>query len=195
MNHPLDTPAPDAVASPIRSVLIFCGSRPGHDPRHTQTAAAVGALLGRLGVALVYGGGALGLMGELARAALSANGRVTGVIPRFLVEWEVAQPGLTDMQIVETLHERKIRMLDQADAVLALPGGHGTLDELAEVLSWRNLRLHAKPVWLLGDGDFWNPVIAMLDHFIEAGFSGGQTRDHWELLPDLSALEAKLTPA
>jgi uncharacterized protein (TIGR00730 family) len=174
-------------------MLLFCGSRPGTNARHAAQAADVGRLLAARGVRLVYGGGALGLMGEAARAALDAGGEVAGVIPRFLMDWEVAEPRCTEMTVVDSLHARKQHMFDTADAVLALPGGLGTLDELVEVLSWRNLRLHAKPVWLLGDDGFWEPFLALLRHGIESGFTHADTLDHVRHLPDTHALAAALS--
>ena len=191
--HPLDSQPPAVRQGPIRSVLVFCGSRSGADPRHAALAAAVGQTLAVHGVNLVYGGGALGLMGECGRAALAAGGRVEGVIPRFLKDWEVAEPLCNEMIVVDSLHSRKHLMFEHADAVLALPGGLGTLDELVEVLSWRNLRLHAKPVWLMGDGDFWQPFLALLHHVVETGFAGADVTTYVECFPDTDALAAALS--
>lgn len=193
-SHPLDSPAPAASQGPIRNVLLFCGSRSGGDPRHAALAADVGRLLATRGVRLVYGGGALGLMGEAARAGIAAGGAVRGVIPQFLMDWEVAEPLCLDMVVTDSLHARKALMFEEADAVLALPGGLGTLDELVEVLSWRNLRLHAKPVWLVGDGDFWAPFVALLQHMVAEGFAGPDILAHLQLLPDGDALAALLSP-
>ena len=129
-------------AEPIRSICVFCGASRGHDPRYVATAAAVGERLANGGIQLVYGGGRLGLMGTLADAALAAGGRVVGVIPRGLVDRELAHPDVTELRIVDSLHERKAVMADLADGFIALPGGLGTLEELAEVLSWAQLDLH-----------------------------------------------------
>ena len=191
--HPLDSQPPAVRQGPIRSVLVFCGSRSGTDPRHATLAAAVGRTLAANGVGLVYGGGALGLMGECGRAALAAGGRVEGVIPRFLKDWEVAEPLCNEMIVVDSLHSRKHLMFEHADAVLALPGGLGTLDELVEVLSWRNLRLHAEPVWLMGDGDFWQPFLALLSHVADTGFAGADVTTYVECLADADALAAALS--
>ncbi len=191
-DHPLDSAPAARRDGPIRSVLVFCGSRPGGDPRHADLARQVGQLFAREGVALVYGGGALGLMGEAGRAAIAAGGTVRGIIPRFLKDWEVAEPLCADMEVVETLHARKALMFDRADAVLALPGGLGTLDELVEILSWRNLRLHAKPVWLMGDGGFWAPFTALVAHMVSQGFAGADTPGYLEELPDVATLAARL---
>ncbi len=194
--HPLDSmPAPLADARAIRRVLVFCGSRSGADPRHAALAAEAGRLFAARGIGLVYGGGALGLMGEIGRAVLAGGGTAEGVIPRFLKDWEVAEPLCRDMTVVDSLHTRKAVMFERADAVLALPGGLGTLDELVEILSWRNLRLHAKPVWLLGDGAFWAPFVALLRHLVAEGFAGPEILDSLESLPDLPALAARLSPS
>jgi hypothetical protein len=190
--HPLDSAPPATRPGPVRRVLVFCGSRSGTDPRHAQLAAGIGRILAASGVGLVYGGGALGLMGEAGRAALAGGGRVEGVIPRFLKDWEVAEPLCEDMTVVDSLHTRKMVMFERADAVLALPGGLGTLDELVEVLSWRNLRLHAKPVWLMGDGDFWAPFLSLIRHMVEAGFAGRDVLDYVQAVPDADALAALL---
>lgn len=193
MSHPFDEAAGAPDQGPVRSVLVFCGSREGASPAYAALAREVGALLARSGVRLVYGGGALGLMGELARACLAAGGEAVGVIPTFLKDLEVAQPGLTELVVVDSLHERKRAMLARADAVLALPGGLGTLDELAEVLSWRNLRLAPHPVWLLG-GDWWRPFTALLAHMGATGFNAPHAATMAEPL-DLATLEARLSAA
>jgi uncharacterized protein (TIGR00730 family) len=192
--HPLDTPAAPAGPVAVRSLLLFCGSRTGHDPRHAALAAEVGRLCAARGVTLVYGGGALGLMGEAARACLDAGGTIKGVIPRFLMEWEVAEPRCADLVVVDSLHLRKAHMFEAADAVLALPGGLGTLDELVEILSWRNLRLHAKPVWLMGE-DYWAPFIALLGHLVAEGFAAPDILASIELLAGRDVLAARLPPA
>lgn len=183
---------PPIASSMIRSLLLFCGSSPGRDPAHAADAEALGRLLASRGVTLVYGGGALGLMGIVARAAMTAGGRVEGVIPRFLVEREVAQDGLDEMVVVETLHARKAVMFERADAVLALPGGPGTLDELIELLTWRHLGLHAKPIWLLGANGYWQPLLALLDHVIAQGFAPSGIGGMVEPLPGLDALAERL---
>lgn len=191
--HPLDSPPPAPSANgAIGRVLVFCGSRAGVDPRHAALAADVGRLFADRGIGLVYGGGALGLMGEAGRAVLAGGGTAEGVIPRFLKDWEVAEPLCEDMTVVDSLHTRKAVMFERADAVLALPGGLGTLDELIEVMSWRNLRLHAKPIWLMGDGSFWAPFLALLEHVVAAGFAGADILSYVEVLPDAPALAERL---
>ena len=154
----------------LRSICVFCGASSGHDPRYAAVAAAVGERLADLGIQLVYGGGRRGLMGTLADAALTAGGRVVGVIPRGLVDRELAHPELSELRIVDTLHERKAAMAELADAFVALPGGLGTLEELAEVLSWAQLDLHAKPIGLLDVGGYFAALETFLDHAVAEGF-------------------------
>ncbi len=154
----------------IRSVCVFCGASAGNDPRYAAAAAGVGKTLAARGIQLVFGGGHRGLMGLVADAALAAGGRVVGVIPRGLVDRELAHPGVSELVIVDTLHERKARMSELADAFLALPGGLGTLEELAEVLSWAQLDLHAKPIGLLDVNDYFDRFGAFLDHAVAEGF-------------------------
>lgn len=174
------------------ALLLFCGSRSGLDPAHAGLAAAVGQLCTGLGITLVFGGGAIGLMGVAARAALADGGQVIGVIPRALMTAEIAQPGVTQMHIVETLHERKALMHRLSDAVLALPGSIGTLDELFESLTWRELGLHDKPIWLLGDKGFWDPLIELLQHISTQGFAPPDLGRLIEPLASIEALAARL---
>jgi uncharacterized protein (TIGR00730 family) len=152
------------------SVCVFCGSSKGSDPVYAEAARTMGGEIARRGWTLVYGGGSVGLMGILADAALAEGGRVVGVIPRFLYEWEVGHDDLTELEIVETLTERKVRMGDLADAFVSLPGGIGTLDELFEALSWAQLGLEDKPNGLLNVNGYYDALIAFLDRFVEAGF-------------------------
>jgi uncharacterized protein (TIGR00730 family) len=154
----------------IRSICVFCGASSGRDPAYAAAAALTGETLARRGIRLVYGGGRLGLMGAVADAALAAGGAVVGVIPHGLVDRELAHPSLTELRIVDTLHERKAQMAELADAFLALPGGLGTLEELAEVLSWAQLDLHAKPIGLLDVGGYFAALEGFLDHAAAEGF-------------------------
>lgn len=176
----------------ISSLLLFCGSRPGHDPAHAELAAGLGRLCATLGVTLVYGGGRVGLMGMAARAAKASGGRVVGIIPRLLMTTEIAQDGLDELHVVETLHERKALMHRRADAIIALPGSIGTLDELFESLTWRELGIHDKPIWLLGSNDYWQPLTALLGHIARSGFGPPHLDMLAEPLADLAALTEKL---
>lgn len=154
----------------VRRVCVFCGASPGHDPAYVALAASVGAGLAERGIGLVYGGGRIGMMGAVADAALAAGGEVIGVIPRRLVDRELAHAGVTELRVVETLHERKAGMAALSDGFIALPGGLGTLEELAEVASWAQLGLHAKPIGLLGRAGYWDDLRRWLDHAVDEGF-------------------------
>lgn len=176
----------------ITSLLLFCGSRAGHDAAHGALAAAIGRLCAARGVTLVYGGGAVGLMGIAARAALGAGGRVVGVIPKSLMTAEIAQGGLSEMIVVDSLHARKAAMHDRADAILAIPGGIGTLDELFESMTWRELGLHDKPIWLIGAHGYWEPLVVLLKHLSAQGFAPPDLDRLTEPLADVEALAAML---
>ena len=161
----------------LRAVCVFCGSSAPADPRYRDAARALGALIARRGIDLVYGGGSVGLMGDLADAALGGGGRVIGVIPAGLFAREVGHAGLTELHEVASMHERKQLMYDRSDAFVALPGGLGTLEELAEVATWSQLGLHSKPVVLLDVGGFWEPLVALLDQMASAGLLKPAARD------------------
>ena len=156
--------------SELSAVGVFCGSSTGHDPRHVEQARALGAALADRGIALVYGGGQVGLMGATADACLAGGGRVIGVIPQKLFAREVVHPGLHELHEVASMHERKALMYDRSDGFIALPGGLGTLDELAEVATWAQLGLHAKALVLLDVDGFWDLLVALLDQMVDAGF-------------------------
>jgi uncharacterized protein (TIGR00730 family) len=154
----------------VRWVCVFCGSRVGANPVYAEAARQFGAALAAGGLGLVYGGGAVGLMGVVADAALAAGGRVVGVLPRRLSAREIAHAGLTELHIVETMHQRKALMADRADAFAALPGAFGTCDELFEILTWAQLGLHRKPVGLLNVAGYFDPLLAWVSHMRREGF-------------------------
>jgi uncharacterized protein (TIGR00730 family) len=154
----------------LTSVAVFCGSSPGADPRYLESAQAVGRGLAQRGITVVYGGGGVGLMGAVASAALEAGGRVIGVIPHALVDREAASPELAELHVVHSMHERKAMMADLADGFVALPGGAGTLEEIAEQWTWAQLGVHAKPVGFLDVGDYWAPLEAMVRRMVDEGF-------------------------
>ena len=158
------------------SVCVFCGSSAGADSAYRSAAERLGAFLAGRGHTLVYGGGRVGLMGALANAALAAGGRVIGVIPEDLVAREVAHTGLTELHVTTGMHARKARMLELADAFVAMPGGFGTLDELFEVLTWAQLGIHAKPIGLLNLAGYFDPLVRFLDHAVDKGFVGPEHR-------------------
>jgi uncharacterized protein (TIGR00730 family) len=161
----------------LRSVCVFCGSSAPADPRYRDAARALGALVARRGIDLVYGAGGVGLMGELADAALGHGGRVIGVIPAGLFAREVGHTGLTELHEVASMHERKQLMYDLSDAFVALPGGLGTLEELAEVATWSQLGLHGKPIVLLDVDGFWEPLVSQLDRMAGVGLLKPASRD------------------
>lgn len=167
------------------ALCVFCGSSTGTNPAYMAAARALGRAAAARGIEIVYGGARVGLMGAVADAALAAGGTVTGVIPRALVEREVAHEGLTRLHVVASMHERKARMATLADAFVALPGGIGTLEELFEVWTWAHLGVHAKPCAVLDVAGFWRPLLAALDRMTAEGF----------LRPDVRALLVEATDA
>ncbi|MEM9038103.1 MAG: TIGR00730 family Rossman fold protein [Actinomycetota bacterium] len=154
----------------ITSLCVYCGSSPGHDPVYVETARALGRHLAERSVRMVYGGGAVGLMGRTADAVMAAGGEVTGIIPVGLFSREIAHQGLTELVEVDTMHTRKREMFDRADAFIALPGGLGTLEELAEILTWSQLGVHNKPVGVLDVDGYWQPFFDLLDRAVAEGF-------------------------
>jgi uncharacterized protein (TIGR00730 family) len=156
---------------PIRNICVFCGSRPGRDPAFMSVASDFGRILAERGLTLVYGGARVGLMGAVANAALEANGKVIGIIPKALVSKEIAHDRLTELFLTETMHDRKERMIEVSDAFVALPGGFGTYDELFETLTLAQVGLHDKPNALLDAGGFFQPLITLLRHTIEQEFA------------------------
>jgi uncharacterized protein (TIGR00730 family) len=154
----------------MRSVCVFCGSGFGKRQAYTDAAAELGRLFASAGVRLVYGGSHAGLMGVVADACLAARGEVVGVIPRSMVEREIAHLGLTELRIVGSMHKRKALMAELSDGFIAMPGGFGTFDELFEILTWRQIGIHNKPVGLLNVEGYFDPLLALADHAVDEGF-------------------------
>jgi uncharacterized protein (TIGR00730 family) len=154
----------------LRRVCVFCGSKHGARPEYTEAARAMGVALVAAGIDLVYGGGSIGLMGEVADAVLDAGGEVIGVIPDHMSDREIAHYGLADLRIVGSMHERKALMYELSDGFVALPGGLGTLEELFEITTWSQLGLHAKPTGLLDVEGFYTPLVRFLDQLVSEGF-------------------------
>lgn len=154
----------------MKSLAVFCGSSNGHAPLHVRHARELGRALALRDITLVYGGGCIGLMGQLADAALLAGGKVVGVIPKSLLEREVAHLSLTELIVTETMHERKSIMADRAQGFIALPGGFGTLDELFEILTWAQLGIHTRPIALLNSGGFFDQLLGWINHVANSGF-------------------------
>ena len=161
----------------VTSLCVYCGSSSGSHPEYAEHARQFGSEMAKRGITLVYGGGKVGLMGTLADAVLAGGGKVTGVIPRQLVELEVAHPGLSDLVVVETMHQRKTRMYELSDAFVALPGGFGTMDEMFEMLTWAQLGLHRYPCAFLDVRGYYSQLRAMMDHMVNEGFVQSGQRD------------------
>lgn len=179
------------------SLCVFCGARFGNDPTGRDTAIGLGRLLAAEGITLVYGGGGVGLMGLVANAALDAGGRAVGIIPNFLLQREAGHPALTETVVVETMHERKLQMFERSDGFVVLPGGIGTLEEFFEVLSWRTLGLHSKPIVIIDQGGYWEPLAALLRGVVDGGFAERTHLDHVafvselkDVLPAIAAMPA-----
>ena len=160
-------------------VCVFCGAGSGRGSRFVDVAADLGVALARRGLGLVYGGASVGCMGALADAALAAGAQVTGVIPSLLVDREIAHPGLSSLEIVTSMHQRKARMVELADAFVALPGGFGTLDELFEITTWAQLGMHQKPIGLLDVDGWFAPLFAYVDQAVDAGLIKPEYRALW----------------
>lgn len=182
----------------LKAVCVYCGSASGKRPAYAESARALARLLAERDITLVYGGAKVGLMGILADTALSCGGRVVGIIPQSLVEKEVAHDGLSERLIVESMHERKARMVERADGFIALPGGLGTLDELFELWTWAQLGFHGKPFGLLDADAYFAPLIDFLDHAVGEGFVRPAYRELLAVDDDaarlLDRLEARLAP-
>src|ERR1700722_2507060 len=161
----------------MERIVVFCGSSPGRRPEYTEAATALGALLAEAGIGVVYGGASIGMMGAVADGALAAGGEVIGVIPRRLLESEIAHAGLTELRVVETMHVRKALMAELSDAVIAMPGGTGTLDELFEMFTWSQLGLHRKPIGLLDVAGYYEHLLTFLDHMVAERFIYVEHRD------------------
>ena len=170
-----------------RSVCVYCGARFGKNPSHLLTAEKLGKSLADRDWRLVYGAGDVGLMGAVARATQDAGGETFGVIPTHLIDQEVGKTDLTHFIITETMHERKKVMFMNADAIIVLPGGAGSLDELFEVITWRQLGLHEKPIVLINSDAYWSPLIQLLQHVVDEGFADADILDFVTLVPDADA--------
>lgn len=161
----------------FRNVCVFCGSSSGNEPIYSDAAHELGKILAQQGIGLIYGGGKVGLMGIIADTMLAYGGKVTGIIPQFLQDREVGHDDLSELIIVDSMHERKHLMARRSNAFIAMPGGWGTLEELAEVLTWAQLRLHPKPVGILNVLDFYDPLLKFWDHMVDEGFLRAPNRN------------------
>ena len=175
-----------------RSVCVFCGSRPGVDPAFMAAGEALGAALAGSGFRLVYGAGDVGIMGAVARSAQAAGGETFGVIPVHLLQREVGKTDLTRFVVTETMHERKKVMFMNSDVIITLPGGPGSLDEFFEVLTWRQLALHHKPLHLLSIGGYWKPLVGLIDHVVAQGFADPGFADNFQVSDTVDQLMDRL---
>jgi uncharacterized protein (TIGR00730 family) len=169
---------------PLRRVAVFCGSAFGNNPAFRAEASALGAAIAKAGLGLVYGGASRGLMGVLADAALAQGAEVIGVLPEALNGRELAHTGLTSLELVLTMHERKARIHELCDAILVLPGGYGTLDELMEAVTWAQIGLHAKPCILINTANYWDGLMAFLDTAVASGFIEARNRELLRVAPN-----------
>ena len=183
--------------TPLPSLCVFCGARPGNLAAYTQAAVDLGTLIAARNWRLVYGAGDVGLMGEVARAAQKAGAATLGVIPTHLMTLERGKRDLTQFIITENMHERKKVMFMNSDAIVVLPGGAGSLDEFFEVLTWAQIGLHRKPIYLLNADGYWQPLIDLIDHIVAQGFADGSVRNHFAVVQSVpeatEALRAALS--
>ncbi len=182
----------------IRSLCVYCGSWSGTDPNLEAFARTFGSACAARGIELIYGGGGIGLMGTVAQAALESGGRVTGIIPRSLLESEPPFSNVTELVVVDSMHERKREMFDRADGFVVLPGGLGTLDETIEMITWRQLGFHDKPIVLANHGGYWNPLLTLFDHIVTTGFAQPDAHDLYTVADSVEGIFGKLmsgTPA
>ena len=175
-----------------KSAVVFCGSREGHNPAHRQACIDLGHGLAEQNIRLVYGGGRVGLMGAVADAVLEKKGEVIGIIPEFLTRMEVAHDGLTERHITDTMHTRKRQMFDLADVFITMPGGLGTLDETVEIVTWRQLRLHDKPILICNSANWARGLLAAFETTVEDGFAHASAASLYEILPDVAAVLERL---
>ncbi len=172
----------------ISAVTVFCGSKPGNDTAYVNEAMELGIGLASKGISLVYGGGNKGIMGAVANATLDAGGKVIGIIPQLLLEWEAQHEGLTELIVTESMHSRKLLLYDKCDVAIILPGGMGTLDELFEMLTWNNLRIHNKKVFILNVNGYYNALIQLFDTMDQQGFMYDQWRERLIIFENVSAI-------
>jgi uncharacterized protein (TIGR00730 family) len=176
----------------IHSLAVFCGSRVGVNPAYAEAGRALGQGLGQTGIRLVFGGGKIGIMGVVADAVLAAGGEVLGVIPEFLTQSEVAHASVTELVVTDSMHTRKRRLYEESDAFLIMPGGLGTFDEAFEIITWRQLRLHDKPILLCDVAGSVRPLVATIDHAIEQGFATPASRNLFEVIDGVAAVLERL---
>ena len=172
----------------MKSVAVYCGSNPGLDVVYADQAIALGQAIAARGMRLVFGGGNVGLMGIIADAVLQKGGEVIGIIPQQLMEWEVAHTGLTELEVVSNMHERKMRMFDLSDGFIAMPGGFGTMDEMFEMLTWRQIGIADKPCAFFNVNEFYSPLVQMMDQMVSQGFLHREQRNDLHVGADIDVM-------
>lgn len=172
----------------VKSLCVYCGSSIDVRETHREAARTLGSALASAGIRLVYGGGQIGLMGLIADAALAAGGTVTGIIPKFLDQLEIGHTGCTELIVTENMHDRKLKMASMADAFVTLPGGFGTLDETFEILTWKQLRLHDKPIVIADIDGYWTPLLALMANQFEENYVRPEHRDLFRVAPDVASI-------
>ena len=173
---------------PIQSLAIFCGSKHGNNPLYAEHARELGKILAERNVTLIYGGGKNGLMGCIADAVMEGNGKVRGVIPQVLIDWESQHKGISELMVVDDMHVRKRKLYELCDGAVILPGGFGTLDELFEILTWNGLSIHDKKIFLLNSGGFYNHLLAHLERLATEGFLYGELKEKLTVMEEPAAL-------
>lgn len=177
---------------PISSLCVYCGSAVGLDPAHRESAARLGQIMAENRIRLVYGGGRIGLMGVVADAVLASGGTAVGVIPEFLETREVGHQGVNDLHVVDSMHSRKNLMFEMSDAFAVLPGGFGTLDEAFEIITWRQLKLHDKPIVMIDVDGYWQPFLRLVDHVIGRGFARPTCRELFTVVSNVDDVIAAI---
>jgi uncharacterized protein (TIGR00730 family) len=172
----------------IKAVCVFCGARNDVPQTHLEVGKTFGTMLADRGVRLVYGGGDCGVMGAVANAVLKHKGLVTGVFPRSLKDLESEHASLSEIIMVESMHERKRIMFERSDAIVVLPGGFGTMDEMFEIITWKQLRFHQKPIVILNHQGYWNPLVALMENIITTGFARPETRDLYRVVDSVESV-------
>ena len=176
----------------MKRICVFTGAATGHAPAFKNDAYQLGQIIAARGFGLVYGGGRKGLMGAVADGVIASRGYVTGIIPKFLENVEMGHRGVNDLHVIDTMHERKAMMYDLSDAFIIMPGGLGTLDETMEIITWRQLRLHRKPIIIANLNGYWDPMLTMFQNIIDQGFMHHGHTGHFEHVDDMDALADKL---
>ena len=192
-NHEVNAGRVEPQSTEVRSLCVYCGSWSGDHPSLEGFARDFGSACAARGIELIYGGGGIGLMGAVAEAALAAGGRVVGIMPRSLLEAEPPFPDVTELVIVDSMHERKRQMFDRADGFVVLPGGLGTLDETIEMITWRQLGFHDKPIVLANYRGYWNPLLTLFDHIVATGFAQPDAHDLYAVANSVEGIFERLT--